>query len=108
MQVLRTACAFIFILAAGMAAAQTNTFRVGVIGPFTGPSADFGMPMLQGIQLAVDEINAVGGYLGRPLELVVKDDKANPDEGVKQSQAMLGEKVNVVIGFCNTALLLNP
>ncbi len=104
MQVLRTACAFIFILAAGMAAAQTNTFRVGVIGPFTGPSADFGMPMLQGIQLAVDEINAVGGYLGRPLELVVKDDKANPDEGVKQSQAMLGEKVNVVIGFCNTGV----
>ena len=35
--------------------------RVGVVGPFTGPSADFGVPMLNGIKLAVDEINAVGG-----------------------------------------------
>jgi branched-chain amino acid transport system substrate-binding protein len=104
MQVLRIACALALGLAASLAAAQTNTFRVGVIGPFTGPSADFGVPMLQGIQLAVDEINAVGGYLGRPLELVVKDDKANPDEGLKQSQALVSEKVNVVLGFCNTGV----
>ncbi len=96
-------------LAAGLmlcsvAAAQSNAFRIGVIGPFTGPSADFGMPMLNGIQLAVDEINAVGGYLGRPLELVVKDDKANPDEGLKQSQALVAEKVSTVLGFCNTGV----
>ena len=104
MQVLRIACALTLGLAASLVCAQTNTLRVGVIGPFTGPSADFGVPMLQGIQLAVDEINAVGGYLGRPLELVVKDDKANPDEGLKQSQALVSEKVSVVIGFCNTGV----
>jgi branched-chain amino acid transport system substrate-binding protein len=86
------------------ATADTNTFRIGVIGPFTGPSADFGLPMLQGIQLAVDEINAVGGYLGRSLELVVKDDKANPDEGLAQSQALVADKVSAVIGFCNTGV----
>jgi amino acid/amide ABC transporter substrate-binding protein, HAAT family (TC 3.A.1.4.-) len=39
--------------------------------------------MLNGIKLAVDEINAVGGYLGRPLELVVKDDAADPDQGAR-------------------------
>ncbi len=103
-QCLRITCALVWGLAASMALAQTNTFRVGVIGPFTGPSADFGVPMLQGVQLAVDEINAVGGYLGRPLELVIKDDKANPDEGLKQSQALVAEKVAVVIGFCNTGV----
>ncbi len=85
----------------------TNTpVRIGVVGPFTGPSADFGVPMLNGIQLAVDEINAVGGYLGRPLELVVKDDKANPDEGRKVSQELLGEKVVAAIGFCNTGVAM--
>ena len=55
--------------AAGPAQAQigsTAPVRIGVVGPFTGPSADFGVPMLNGIKLAVDEINAVGGYLGRP------------------------------------------
>jgi branched-chain amino acid transport system substrate-binding protein len=98
------ACALaISTLMFGPAWAQT-TFKVGVIGPFTGPSADFGNPMLNGIKLAVDEINAVGGYLGRPLELVIKDDKGNPDEGLKQSQAFVAEKVNVVLGFCNTGV----
>jgi branched-chain amino acid transport system substrate-binding protein len=90
----------------GSAASAQNTFKIGVIGPFTGASADFGIPMQQGIQLAIDEINAVGGYLGRKIELVVKDDKANPDEGLKQSQALVAEKVSVVIGFCNTGVAL--
>jgi branched-chain amino acid transport system substrate-binding protein len=95
---------WVWALCAPWALAQSNTLRVGVIGPFTGPSADFGVPMLNGIQLAVDEINAVGGFLGRPLELVIKDDKANPDEGLKQSQALAAEKVAAVIGFCNTGV----
>ena len=90
------ACASVF--------AQNQTLKIGVIGPFTGPSADFGNPMLNGIKLAVDEINAVGGFLGRPLELIVKDDKANPDEGLKQSQALIAEKVSTVVGFCNTGV----
>ena len=80
--------------------------RIGVVGPLTGASADFGVPMLNGIQLAVDEINAVGGYLGRPLELVIKDDTASPDQGRKVSQEMLSEKVVAAIGFCNTGVAL--
>jgi branched-chain amino acid transport system substrate-binding protein len=78
--------------------------RVGLIGPFTGPSADFGVPMQNGVRLAVEEINAVGGYLGRPLELVVKDDTARPDVGRKLSEELAAEKVAVTIGFCNTGV----
>ena len=93
-----------FLLTASVLHAESNTLRIGVVGPFTGPSADFGTPMLNGMKLAVDEINAVGGYLGRPLELVLKDDRANPDEGLKVSQALVAEKVSAVIGFCNTGV----
>lgn len=78
--------------------------RIGLIGPFTGPSADFGMPMQNGVRLAVDEINAVGGYLGRPLELVIKDDTAKPDIGRKLSEELVAEKVLATIGFCNTGV----
>ncbi|HAJ14174.1 MAG TPA: ABC transporter substrate-binding protein [Comamonadaceae bacterium] len=85
---------------------STTPVRIGVVGPFTGPSADFGVPMLNGIKLAVDEINAVGGYLGRPLELVVKDDTADPDQGRKVAQELLNEKVVATIGFCNTGVAL--
>lgn len=86
------------------AAAPANTLKIGVIGPFTGASADFGVPMLNGITQAVDEINAVGGYLGRKIEIVRKDDQASPDLGLKLSKELVAEKVLATIGFCNTGV----
>jgi len=88
----------------GVQAQSGQTLKIGVIGPFTGPSSDFGIPMLQGVQLAVEEINAVGGYMGRPYELVVKDDQGNPDVGLKGSQELVAGGVTAVIGFCNTGV----
>ena len=85
-------------------AAVDNSLKIGLIGPFTGGSADFGVPMRNGIQFAVDEINAVGGYLGRKLELVIKDDQGNPDVGLKMSSELVAEKVAVTLGFCNTGV----
>ena len=46
----------------------------------------------------------MGGYLGRKLELVVKDNQRNPDIGLKSSQELLAEKVAVTTGFCNTGV----
>ena len=94
------------LLASLCAQAQipSNTLKIGVIGPFTGPSADFAMPMLNGITQAVDEINAVGGYLGRKIEIVRRDDQASPDVGVKMSQELVAQKVSAAIGFCNTGV----
>jgi branched-chain amino acid transport system substrate-binding protein len=92
------------VSAQGPAGPAGTTLRIGVIGPFTGASADFGVPLLNGIQLAADEINAVGGYLGRKIELVKKDDQANPDIGFKLSQELVAEKVSATIGFCNTGV----
>ena len=110
-QALRTLAtgALLVLVAAGLPArAQTGAtpVRIGVVGPFTGASADFGVPMLNGIKMAVDEINAVGGYLGRPLELVIKDDQADPDQGRKVSQELLADKVVATIGFCNTGVAM--
>lgn len=89
---------------AGVQGVSSNTLKIGVIGPFTGGSADFGVPMLNGILQAVDEINAVGGYLGRKIEIIRKDDQANPDTGLKLSQELVAEKVVATIGFCNTGV----
>jgi len=88
------------------AAAQSGAspLKIGVIGPFTGASADFGVPMLNGIQQAFDEINAGGGYLGRKLEMVRKDDQSDPARGLKLSQELASEKVSATIGFCNTGV----
>jgi branched-chain amino acid transport system substrate-binding protein len=101
------ACAVGFVAFAGAAAAQEAApLRIGLIGPFTGASADFGIPMRDGALLAVDEINAAGGYLGRKLELVIKNDTANPDVGLQVSQELIKEKVAATIGFCNTGVAM--
>ena len=59
--------------AAGMAA---EPIKIGVSGPFTGGSAPMGVSMRDGVKLAVAEINAKGGVLGRQIQLVERDDEA--------------------------------
>ena len=96
-------------LAPTLSQAQINTspVRIGLIFPLTGGSSDMGNSALVGAQVAVQEINQVGGYLGRPIELVVRDDEANNDVGLKHAQDLvLKEKVAATIGFCNTGVAM--
>lgn len=107
----RWLCAATALLGLHGAQAQTNPaarpLRVGFICPFTGGSQDFGNSARLGAELAVKEINEVGGFLGRPVELVARDDKANPDEGRKVSEELVKqEKVDFTVGFCNTGVAL--
>ena len=94
--------------AAGLAQSQAVTpIRIGLIAPLTGGSSDFGNSVRHGAQMAVAEINAVGGYLGRPFELLVRDDKGNPDAGRAAAQDLvLKEKVAYTIGYCNTGVAM--
>jgi branched-chain amino acid transport system substrate-binding protein len=88
-------------------AVDANTVRVGFICPLSGGSQDFGNSARLGAELAVKEINEVGGFLGRPVKLLVRDDKGSPDEGRKISEELvLKEKVAFTIGFCNTGVAL--
>ncbi len=79
--------------------------RIGVISPLTGSSADFGTSMREGAALAVDQINSIGGVLGRPLQLVAEDDGGDAEKG-KAATADLLDHQNVVatLGFCNTGV----
>src|SRR6185436_3749403 len=88
-------------------AATGQPVKVGFICPFTGGSQDFGNSARIGAELALKEINEVGGYLGRPIELVERDDKASPDEGRKVAEDLvMKEKVAFTIGFCNSGVAL--
>jgi branched-chain amino acid transport system substrate-binding protein len=91
---------------ANTASAGSNTLKIGIVFPLTGGSADFGQSSLNGIQLAVDEINELGGYLGRRFELLIKDDKSDPEIGIKASQELVKEQAIATIGFCNTAVAI--
>lgn len=79
--------------------------RIGLIFPLTGGSSDMGISAKVGAEVAVAEVNEVGGLLGRRFELVIRDDKAAPDEGLKAAEDLvLKEKVHATIGFCNTGV----
>ena len=62
------------VLAAVPGAAQT-TIRIGEINSFSGIGAPFTGPYWNGVQLAVDEVNARGGVLGKKLDVLKRDDK---------------------------------
>jgi branched-chain amino acid transport system substrate-binding protein len=88
-------------------APDLKPIRLGLILPLTGGSSDMGNSARLGAQVAVDEINAVGGYLGRTLELVIRDDQANNDVGLKHAEELvLIEKVVATVGFCNTGVAM--
>ncbi len=77
--------------------------KVGVYGPFTGGSAGMGLSMRNGVRLAADEINARGGLLGRPIELVERDDEARNEKGGQVMQELLERQgVVAVLGPINT------
>jgi branched-chain amino acid transport system substrate-binding protein len=104
------------VLAAFLAAALSiptwaqeaaKPIRIGLIFPLTGGSADMGNSARVGAQVAVEEINQVGGYLGRKFELVVRDDKADNDTGLAHARDLVEkEKVDFTIGFCNTGVAM--
>lgn len=101
--------ALLAALGCASAGAQSATapLRIGFISPFTGGSSDFGNSARIGAELAVKEINEVGGFLGRPLELVERDDKSAPDLGRQAAEDLvLKEKVAFTIGYTNTGVAL--
>lgn len=81
--------------------------KVGFVCPASGGSADFGLSALMGAELAIKEINEVGGYLGRPLQLVARDDEADPDKGKAIAEELvLKEKVDFTVGYCTTGVAM--
>ncbi|WP_397406922.1 ABC transporter substrate-binding protein [Polaromonas sp.] len=90
-------------LAAGGAVAQTNTFKVGLILPMTGPFASTGRQ----IEAAAKLYMAQNGdnVAGRKIELIIKDDTGTPDVTKRLAQEMIvNDKVNVLAGFGLTPL----
>ena len=71
------------------AARAADTIKIGFPIPLSGPTAVYGEPILKGAQMAVDEINAKGGVLGRKLELIARDSKANADEAVRLARELI-------------------
>ncbi len=80
-----------------------DTIKFGLVAAMSGQSAKSGEAITRGLSLALDEINAAGGVLGKKVELVVRDDESNPAKGVVAARELVQrEKVAVLFGGLDT------
>jgi branched-chain amino acid transport system substrate-binding protein len=76
-----------------------NTFRIGVVTSLTGPAAAFGQAHKNGYTIALGELNAKGGLLGKQIELVYYDDQSKPDQAVQGVTKLVDQDhVPIILG----------
>jgi branched-chain amino acid transport system substrate-binding protein len=85
-------------------AASAQDIMIGTAGPMTGQYASFGQQLKNGAELAVADINAAGGVLGKKLKLEIGDDACDPKQARAVAEKLSGLKVPFVAGhFCSSS-----
>ncbi len=88
-------------------AQQKEPIKVGVVQPLSGPIAAAGSYIVNGAKIAAEKINAKGGVLGRPLELIVEDNKSDPAETRNAVEKLIvRDKVPVLMGAWGSSMTL--
>ena len=86
-----------------------NELVIGVSGPLTGGASLYGNAVKNGMQIAVDEINAAGGVNGFTLKLVCEDDEDTAEKAVSAYRTLKDAGMDVFLGAvtsgCTTAIL---
>ena len=87
------------LLVLGCSGKSEDVIKVGSIGPLSGPVAVYGVECKNGIELAVEEINAAGGVNGKMLKIVAEDDEGNPEKSVSAYKKLTTKDgIKLVIG----------
>lgn len=98
--------ASLMALLAGAAAAE-EALKIGYVADLTGACAPIAEDGLNGSKLAVEALNAGGGVLGRPVELVIRDSQTKPEEGGKQARELAATAgIEALTGVCSSAVML--
>lgn len=86
------------LIAATSCAWAQDTIKIGEINSYKNQPAFLG-PYKKGMELAVEQVNSAGGVNGKALELIVRDDNANPGDAVRAAEELLArDKVDVLAG----------
>ncbi len=81
----------------------TKPITIATVGPQSGDDAQIGQDMIRGVELAVDDLNARGGVLGRPVKLVALDDRGDPKDATSTASRLAAtEDVVAVVGHLNS------
>jgi branched-chain amino acid transport system substrate-binding protein len=87
------------VLALASRVEAQSPIRIGEINSYTGVAAGFTLAYRQAVEMAVEEVNASGGLLGRRIEVLFRDDKGSPAEAIKLAQELVfSERVTLLAG----------
>jgi branched-chain amino acid transport system substrate-binding protein len=78
-------------------AADRTTIEIGYFGDLTGPTFNFGQSAINGVLMAVSEVNQSGGINGRKIDLVIEDDKGSPEEAARLTAKLIDQDKVVAI-----------
>ena len=85
--------------------AQADEIRIGVLYPITGTGAVYGVPAMHGHDMAVDEINAAGGIMGKKIVTVARDTKLKPAAASAAAKELITKDgVDVLVGGLSSAV----
>jgi branched-chain amino acid transport system substrate-binding protein len=92
----------------GTPAKAADPIKVGWVGPLSPPGGYAeGALMKQAAQIAADELNAKGGVLGRPIQLIFQDTRGKPEEGTAAAERLISqEKVVAITGEFHSSVFL--
>jgi branched-chain amino acid transport system substrate-binding protein len=84
-----------------------ETIKVGIVDTYSGGAAVFGIDMLDGFKMGVNEINAKGGVLGKKIEYVTRDEKFKPDLALGMARELvMKEGVDILMGTISSSSAL--
>jgi branched-chain amino acid transport system substrate-binding protein len=93
--------------AASPGLAADDEVRLGVISPASGNYADLGAAERRGITMAVEEINAAGGVLGKQVRMIVEDTETNPAAGARKAEKLMErDKVHFMCGAVSSSVAI--
>src|SRR5690242_13409014 len=91
--------AAVSLFSAGCKPSGGDTIKIGEFASLTGKEATFGTSSHEGTVLAVEEVNAAGGVLGKKLELVYEDNRSTPGESLTIAKKLVNnDKVIAILG----------
>jgi branched-chain amino acid transport system substrate-binding protein len=75
-----------------------DTIKIGVGGVISGDLAPYGISSVRGVEIAVEDLNAKGGILGRKIELLIGDDVCKPEVAVNMATKLVSDGAQMVVG----------
>jgi len=96
-----------FLLIGVGSAIAADTFKIGGLVPITGTQAVMAEDLATGLKLAGEDVNAAGGVLGKPVQVIIEDTETRPAPGMDAARKLIGvDKVGVIVGGFSSGVSL--